>query len=148
MKLYDIEKQEWRGEFEERGESWRSELVYRCEICHTKTNKWHIGGWPGKGPRLLCPGDEYEEHDELESILERYDELEALFDLYNSIDRETAQEMDELRLQIDLLGEKVEELRKKFSEGVDDVEGVGPDAQVKSFYPSTRYAGEKRSLGR
>ncbi|KXA92207.1 hypothetical protein AKJ64_03750 [candidate division MSBL1 archaeon SCGC-AAA259E17] len=106
---------------------------------------WAVG--QVRGPRLLCPGNEYEEHDELESILERYDGLEALFDLYNSIDRRKAQEMNELRQQIDLLGGKVEELRKKFSEGVDDVEGVDPDAQVKSFYPSTRYAGEKKSLG-
>jgi len=30
-----------------------------------------MGGWPGKGARLLCPGDLYNEHDELESVLKR-----------------------------------------------------------------------------
>ncbi len=147
MKLYDMDEQEWRGDFEERGESWRSLRVYRCEICHAKTNKWHMGGWPGKGPRLSCPGDEYEEHDELESVLERRDELETLFELCNSIDQEKSQDLNDLPLLTVLLGEKVERLRKKFSKDVNDVKGVGSDAEIKGYYPSTRYSGEKGSLG-
>lgn len=146
MKLYDMEEQGWRGEFEERGEIWRFKRIYQCEICHTKINKWHMGGWPGKGPRLLCPGEEYEVHEELESVLERYDEIETLFDLCKSIDRERMVDLKELPVLMDLLEKKVEKLRKKFSGEVDDVKGVSPNTEVKSYYPSTRYSGEKRSL--
>lgn len=107
-----------------------------------------MGGWPGKGPRLLCPGNEYEEHDELESVLERHDEIENLFDLCESIDRESAENLNDLPVLMDLLEEKAEKLREKISGKANDVRGVDPDAEVKSYYPSTRYSGDKKSLPR
>ena len=53
MKLYNIDEQEWRTGNFDRGDSWRSDIAYQCEICHTKTNRWVMGGWPSMGPRIL-----------------------------------------------------------------------------------------------
>lgn len=77
MKLYNMDLQEWRdGEFK-RNDSWRSDIAYRCEVCHVETNLWIMGGWPGMGPRLLCPGSKYKEHDEIGSSLEEIKTIEA-----------------------------------------------------------------------
>ncbi|KXB07460.1 hypothetical protein AKJ54_00160 [candidate division MSBL1 archaeon SCGC-AAA382K21] len=141
MKLYDMDKQEWReGDFE-RGDKWRSEQVYRCDICHTKTNKWHMGGWPGKGPRHLCPGDRYVEHDDLESTLERHKRLservreyEKILRKADEIDRRGAEDMlNSLRAEKELLEEKIEGLREKFDGKLDDVKGASASAEIRGF---------------
>ena len=78
FKLYDMDSdvQEWRvGNFQ-RGDSWRSDEIYRCKLCHTKTNNWQMGGWPGMGPRLICPGSGYKEHKHLTELFELYLDIE------------------------------------------------------------------------
>lgn len=35
---------------------WQKKEVISCEICGCKTNKWEIGGHPGKRLRFVCPG--------------------------------------------------------------------------------------------
>ena len=132
MKLYNMDIQEWRkGKFE-RGASWRSDRIYECEICHTKTNKWIIGGALGTGPRILCPGDEFQEHDELESSFGQYQKLnikikdfEKTLRESSQVNRERAQDMiNHLYAEKELLEAKGDKLRKMFSGRLDDIEGL------------------------
>ena len=149
-----MDKQEWReGKFE-RGDSWRSDIAYQCEICHTKTNRWVMGGWPGMGPRILCPGDVYQEHDELESSFGQYQSLDKQIQDFEKtlsespqVDRKKAQNMiDNLYAQRELLEAKIDKLRKAFSGRLYDIEGLDSNSSIKNFYPSSRYAGEKKLL--
>ena len=151
-----MDKQEWReGKFK-LGDTWRSHIVYRCGICHTKINKWVMGGaWWGSGPRLLCPADQYKEHDELESALEKYNSLDEQIQDYEKtlqeatdLKRERAQNMiNNLSAERELLEAKIKKLRELFSGRFDDVEGVDSSANIRDYYPSARYSSyEKKSL--
>lgn len=150
-KLYNMDNQEWgTGNFD-RGDSWRSDLAYQCEICHTKTNRWVMGGWPGSGPRILCPGDVYQEHVGVESAVGQYQHLEKQIKDFektlnvSQVDKERAQNMmNNLYAQRELLEAKVDELRKVFSGRLDDLEGLHSNSSIKSFYPSARYVTRKK----
>ncbi len=152
MKLYDMDEQEWRdGDFD-RGDHWRANKVYVCRICHTKTNRWIMGGWPGMGPRLLCPGDRYSEHDELEKVLEKSNSLEDQINEYTTISKETSavdkketkKMLRYLQTQKQLLDVKISNLRKKFEGKCDGVEGH--PLKSEEFYPGSRCAGVKTPL--
>ena len=156
MKLHNMDEQEWRRSSFKRGDSWRSDIAYQCKICHTKTNNWVMGGWPSMGPKILCPGDLYQEHDELESSLGQYQSLDKQIQDFEKtlrespqVDGEKAQNMmDNLYSQKELLEVKVDKLRKVFSGRLDDIEGLNSDSGVKNFYPSSRCASEKKLLER
>jgi hypothetical protein len=66
IKGIDMEKKEWRGRFK-RGHAWRSTTVATCGVCGCKSNLWEMGGYPGMGPRLVCPGNRrfHDLHDNL-----------------------------------------------------------------------------------
>jgi hypothetical protein len=68
MRLYDMEKDEWRETDFKRGDKWRSRQVYKCRICGAQSNEFYMGGWPGMGPRLSCPGctAKYNQHNLLQ----------------------------------------------------------------------------------
>lgn len=155
MKLYNTDKQEWRNGNFKRGDSWRSDIVYRCEICHTKTNKWVMGGWPGMGPRILCPGDIHQEHEELESLIPRCDTLNSQIQDYEktlkeatNINRKRAQNMiNNLYAQKDLLEVEINKLRERFSGRLDDIVGLDSNAKTEDFYPHSQcVVDEKKSL--
>lgn len=145
MKLYDMDEDKWRNKFE-RGETWRSEQVYQCKICHAKTNKWFLGGYPGKGPRHACPGDKFKEHAEIESLLKKHTELESLHKTYTKTNPKKTQKLKELPIQIELLEEKINKLRERFTEELDDVKGVSTEAEVRNYYPTSKPTDEKESL--
>ena len=154
-KLYNMDKQEWREGNFERGSVWRSDIAYKCEICHTKTNRWIMGGWPGMGPRILCPGDLYQEHDELESSLSQYQTLDGQIRDYEKnldgnpkVNRVRAQNMiDNLHAQRELLEAKVSELREiMFIRKLDNIESLDDNPSIREFYPGSRYVGDKKSL--
>src|SRR3989344_6621754 len=121
-KLYNMDRQEWREGNFERGNVWRSDIAYQCEICHTKINRWIMGGWPGMGPRILCPGDLYQEHDELEDSLKQYQTLDRQIRGYeetlraaSQVNKTRAQNMiDNLHAQRELLEAKVSKLQEIF----------------------------------
>ena len=118
IKLYDMDTSEWREAGFKRGDTWRSTKVYRCEICRTKTNIWIMGGSPGMGPRIVCPGDPYKEHDDIESA------------------RKGGGELDGGTIR----------LLELFCGRFEDVIGVGHSAEVEDFYPSSRFYGLKKSI--
>ena len=55
IKLYDMEKQEWRDlEWKLPNRPyWRAKLADECYICGCKSNHYIMGGWPCIGPRLV-----------------------------------------------------------------------------------------------
>ncbi len=55
-----------------KGDTFRSEDIYVCEICSTRTNKWEYNGALVPGPKLICPAEIFEEHDILEKLKEEY----------------------------------------------------------------------------
>lgn len=69
MKTYNMDKGEWRSGGFERGDNWRSDKIYQCCVCTTKTNKWIMGGHPNIGPRIRCPAENYLEHDEIINLI-------------------------------------------------------------------------------
>jgi hypothetical protein len=109
MKLYDMDKEEWR-KFE-RGDCWRSNAIRECAICYVKTNDWVMGGHPGTGPRLICPGNRYQEHNEIEAYLTKSYNLgleikffEKILNESPELDGERSQNMlDNLSVQKELL---------------------------------------------
>ena len=145
FKLYDMDSdvQEWRvGNFQ-RGDSWRSDEIYRCKLCHTKTNNWQMGGWPGMGPRLICPGSGYKEHKHLTELFELYLDIEKDVARYASISSEAPPELKEKSEQLidnfktkkELLEFKLNKMRKLFLGKVDDVELLDATAAIRDYYP-------------
>lgn len=159
MKLYDMEKDEWRKiKFKKIGHSWRSKQVYRCVICHCLTNEWHLGGYLSTGPRLLCPADDYEEHDELERLYLEHEnmikKLRRMNEQYHKhkskLEHEQVPKVKEaikvMEVSLILLGLELNDQRKRF-EKLNDVEGVDVK-KVKpiDFYPSSRVSWPKKKL--
>ena len=149
MKPINMDKQEWRKHNFKRNDSWRSEVVYQCQICHVKSNKWFMGGWPGMGPRIICPGDSYSEHDDIEKTMQEVDNLE---DKLKRTKKYNDAEEDDIKIYIENLKSKikfnekmVEKIREKFK-GLDDVEGKVDG--IENYYPSARVAGEKNSFNK
>jgi hypothetical protein len=161
MKLYDMEKQEWRQiNLKKIGQSWRSKQVYRCVICHVLTNDWHLGGYYGSGPRLLCAADDYEEHDELEKLyLEHEDMIKKLkrmnehYDKHkNKLEHEQVPKVKEaikvMEVNLIMLGLEIADSRKRF-EKLNDVKGVNLKKTTPiAFYPSSRVSWPKKRLRR
>lgn len=138
MKLYNMDKDEWRkGKFRH-GDFWRSTVAYKCRICHVKTNEWHMGGYPGMGPKLLCPGDRYKEHDQIESAIKK------LFKIRNNLKdgKEYSIKLKHLEEEEKLFSAKIKRLRKLFLK-LDDVKGK--ISKVEDYYPVTKYY-EKEKL--
>ncbi len=54
-KRYDMRKQEWREGNFKRGDTWKSTRKFKCYVCGERSDEWVMGGWPGMGPRLVCP---------------------------------------------------------------------------------------------
>ncbi|MBI2045799.1 hypothetical protein HYT23_07085 [Candidatus Pacearchaeota archaeon] len=139
-----MDRQEWREGNFERGDIWRSDIAYQCEICHTKTNRWIMGGWPGMGPRILCPGDLYQEHDELENSLKQHQALAGQIKGYEKIFGEVPKNAkDTFHAQQELLEAIVNKLREPFYRRLDDVKGLDNDASIRKFYPTSRCANKK-----
>lgn len=149
-----MDKDEWRKASFKRGDNWRSDVVYRCVVCHTKINKWYMGGWPGMGPRITCPGIEYKEHEELESALKRHNSLDKQIKEFKSILKEStrvnqnnAKKMiDDLCTKRTLLSIKIDKLRQKFSGRLDDIKGLDSKAKIEGFYPFTKYIYNNKTL--
>jgi len=153
MKLYNMESDEWRkGKFK-RKDSWRSKQVYECAICRTKTNKWVMGGYPGMGPRLICPGDQYLEHDRLEALIIRKKEIEKKLRDYKKIAKKQTKPgmqvqplVEHLRIERSILEAWIKEIRKAFLK-VNDIRGVDLEkTKTILFYPSARVASTKTKL--
>lgn len=108
MRLYDMEKDEWKVADFQRGEHWRSKQVYKCGICGSESNEFQMGGWPSMGPRLYCPG-KYEKSD-LHDLLQKK--------VVNSRNKEHPKRYIE-----DLL-EDIEELRQQFKDVPPNVKGI------------------------
>lgn len=144
MKLYDMEKDEWR-KFK-RNECWRSKAVYQCSVCHTKLNEWFMGGWPGMGARIVCPGTGYEEHDKLIALLKEHQKLKKKITDYGKVSGSDQENklIQALLTEEGLLKKRIREYRKLFSGKLDDVQGVGRKAEVEYFYPYAEYADKKR----
>ena len=56
VQYVDFNKNDWHGKFK-RGDVFRSLEASICGVCGCKSNKWEMGGYPGLGPRLVCPGN-------------------------------------------------------------------------------------------
>ena len=160
MKLYNMEEQEWRtGKFQ-RGNTWRSEEVSECTVCGTRTNRWEMGGYPGMGPRLHCPGGVYREHDEIVGAHERQKELKSLIVSYESelqhqcyeISAQTRGYIATLlhmhRAEYSLLQGKIDRLRELFTEKLlHDVKGIKSELTVVvPCTPFTSGGTQKKSL--
>jgi len=156
VRLYDMEKGEWReGDFG-RGDSWRSKQVYRCEVCHTRTNLWVIGGYPMGvgGARLLCPARIYKEHQELQRLHDRHRKtanrtsyLRRIFKSAKNLDRERVSiTMKCLEGELQLLQARINELRDAFSGRCDDIEGMESNGELVDFHPSTRVVNPDLSI--
>lgn len=58
----------------ERGITFRSLQVFKCEFCGAVTNKIILAGYPGYGPRAYCPNCSEQWHQDLEDHCERFKE--------------------------------------------------------------------------
>ena len=155
MKLYDMDAQEWREGGFQRGDSFRSRQVYVCQMCRTKTNEILLGGYPGWGARIVCPGDSFTEHDEIEKTLRRQEEVAAAVEQLSPYVDEAAHrdpavrelvrhwEAEQLLFQV-----KIDVLRRKFAGVLDDVVGIGEldPAMLREYRPGTRFGGKKKNL--
>ncbi len=108
MKLYDMAKSEYRQTDFQRGEYWRSKQVYKCGICGCESNEFHMGGWPGIGPKLCCPGSS------------------AKHDLHNLLQEKVVNSRNKQhpRRYIEDLLEEIEELRQQFKDIPPNVKGI------------------------
>ena len=141
-KLYNMESDEWRGKFN-RGDRWRSIDIYQCQICDVKTNLWIMGGYPGMGPRLVCIGTEYKEHEKLENKLKNriIEYEEAITKLSQNLDNPL---INSLNIEKNLLENIIQDLRSKFSNAnLDDLKGIDNNAKIILYYPGSKYQGAK-----
>ena len=150
MKTINMNKDDWRKKDFKRGYHWRSDIAYQCQICHVKTNDWLMGGYPGMGPRIICPGDDYKEHDEIEKFMKEIGILDCRKKrikkwLSEGIREHGNQEMKRIDEKIDFNKQIIENIRKAFN-GHDDV--VGEIKSTENYYPSARFAGEKKRLSK
>ena len=123
----------------EYGTTWRSKEIYRCPICHTLTNKWVIGGYPSRGPRILCPANTHstpsdatteqqqDRHDELEALLDRKATLEKRLRWYQATNRSENAVVERIQEELEINSERVDMLRTWFEGRFDDVAKVSPE---------------------
>jgi len=134
VKLYnmDLGVQEWReGKFQ-RGDTWRSDAIYACEICGVCSNRWIMGGAPGMGPRMVCKGTQYTEHERIEGYIQRRDYLENLLK-----DASAVPDVELLRGEYRTIDVAVQNLRDRFAGRFDDI--VGEPQRTVVYYPSSKY---------
>lgn len=155
IRLYDMNGDEWKKHNRQFGNRWRSSTIYRCAICHTKTNLWILGGTAFSiGPRLLCPGDRYEEHDELEETLDDYGDVsrriqkmeELLKKAPELYQRRRDNILDGLYGQRGLYAGEISRLRKLFSGRCNNLKGVTANSPLEDFIPFARAVGPKKHL--
>lgn len=158
MKLYDMETQEWREGGFKSGDRFRSKQVYVCQICRVKTNEILLGGSMGWGVRRICPGDSFIEHDAIEEAQEdlmKITKQQAMDEPYLA----TARTLDcgkgnvwlmeqVLRGQQLVLQVKIDVLRQKFANILDDVVGIDTidPTMLRDYTPGARVCGEKKSI--
>ena len=68
QKLHNATETEPWPEGAERGDTWFTFQVYTCPVCGGKTNRVIMGGWPGTGPRRICPNACEKWHGEIEEM--------------------------------------------------------------------------------
>lgn len=68
IQYVDLGKDEWHGRFE-RGDVFRTLKPSTCGVCGCKSNLYEMGGYPTRGPRLICPGDR--KYPQLHEAMER-----------------------------------------------------------------------------
>ena len=157
VKLYDIENGSCPNLG--RGSEFRTKQSYNCVICNTKTNSWVMGGYPGLGPRLICPGDSYVEHSELENEISAQASLKAKLKRYGSIDlhrkdsqvqpKDKSNLIKNLNTEVGLLQSRIDELRKLFErKGVHDIKPNDLKPVIVDYYPSSRIAYPDKILDR
>jgi len=147
MKLYDMDKQEWRELKPTLHQHWRSTKIFKCAICHVKTNDWVLGGayW-GVGPKLICPGDSYKQHDELERLYKEFVQIDTKIKDYKKVEKpaKNIQVMIRMRLaEKDALSIRIKVLREKFKK-LHDV--AGNPKRTEYYYPCARIGSEKERL--
>ena len=147
MILYDMEIDKWRGHGFTRNSTWRSTASYQCMICHSMTNKWSMGGWPGLGPRLLCPCEV--EFPEQHIVLERLhfdigvyrreiEDINAILEVVSPNIIDIVQNLiHNLQLRIQVLNIIVEGIAIQFK-GISDIDGLSPEHEVLEFFPTSR----------
>lgn len=133
----------------ERGDSWRSVQVYKCKVCHIITNLWYMGGYPGLGPRLYCPGTKFNEHSKLAEWIKRLQDYKndgQLINQASSSPDEYEFVSEHIDQMIKVLDYNISYMRERFSR-FNDVEGVseGPP-EIIEFDPSGSYYIAKEHL--
>ena len=109
----------------------------------------YYGGYPGYGPRLVCPASIYEEHQELEQILEENENITKRLKEIERLDpKEVNQEKISPLVQI-LTGEKeMLEVRirttQRLFDNYDNVEEKELTTEVIPYYPSSKYIPSNR----
>ncbi|MFC2039873.1 hypothetical protein ACFLTW_01690 [Chloroflexota bacterium] len=109
MKLYDMEKEEWRETHFNPGDRWRVNKIYHCDICGCESNEFHMRGGMYWAPRLVCNGnnDNSDLHDLLKEKLQQ------------SRTRKHPQGyLSELK-------QEIESIRKNFRDVSPNIEGMG-----------------------
>ncbi len=128
MKLYNMDKDEWRGHCT-KGDSWRSTIAYQCQICGAKTNSWFMGGYCSIGPRIICPADGTTKHETLEKFALRLEKIKEKIKDYKK-----GNLVNLLNEEKEIIEERIKKLQAKIK--CDDVKG---DVQgVKQFWPTSR----------
>lgn len=149
INLYDMEhgppgREGWRRFG--RGDHWRSQQIYKCEVCHAETNYWIIGGWPGMGPRLLCPAQAkyIDRHGILEEKLSEYLNIEGKIKFYKAQISGKSGKADNLLAALyeerGILDGYIAKTRSELFR-TKNVRGVDADkAEAINFYPSSKVA--------
>lgn len=160
MKIYNMESDEWRkGKFK-RQDTWRSNQVYECGVCGVKTNKWIMGGWPGMGPRLICPGSSYVEHKRINELFMQMKLVEKKISDYKKMIKNWTKQtkpdemkkvinmMENLEAEHILLKNEVQDMRSRFKQ-VSEVKDLSlKKAEIIIYYPAANVSNPSKKLKR
>jgi hypothetical protein len=110
IKLYDMDSNSWAEAGFQQGDHFRSDIGYKCGICHTKTNDWVIGD---EGPQLICPGTENDIHSVLEINVKEDQRLDQRFENFSA--GKLGEDLDKLLGYRHYLGRCIDQMRTSFS---------------------------------
>lgn len=123
------------------GENWRSDRIYRCEVCHIQTNKWTMG----RGMRIICPGTQYYEHENLEVEVDILKGIEEKIRKYSKIIKDSDIKDDKINNFLENLNAEkklliiyVNQIRNLFV-GLNDIKGLDENSPIENFYPYVKF---------
>ena len=116
IRLYNMDSNNWAG-FKQ-GDRFRSDVSYKCGVCHTKTNDLLMDD---DGPRLICPGIQEDLHSVLERNVKEDQRLDLRFEDCHA--GNSVEDLDKLLRDRHYLGRCIDQVRASFGNNFNNIEG-------------------------